>query len=493
MDTISSIFKYLNVSPLMAVWGTDYDSVEKWIDANKMWGQTITFSPSGTLYKGIKGRPIDIVEYIRKEVLEVSQPDVSTWIVRNSHYGLASDDMVFIDLLIELYKKFKPKRRSMIFVGPPIKIHPAIKNLIREFYWPALDDEERIAVLRQALSSAHSKGKLKNITPESIASLSSSLEGLSLSEINELMAVSYLSTQGMSLVDKSVASEIKAMKDQTSLLYKEKIGSLNYEQVIGFDNIERQMALIYRNITGLGSQYYGQLPVSANFLVYGYSGTGKTAFARYFCAKHSLPCYSLRMSLIRNENFGESEKRFEQALTELNSICSSNRAVLLVINEFEKFFSLSEQDNTAQKALIVKLLDYLNGEKPANLLVYATANRLQFIKNNGEEMLRRFNVYFSGLPGYENRKKIIESMIEQFTGCKHGVTDEDIEKAAKSFSRSDPATMKEQILRIVCECGDEGRPFTGEELARAASVDSIYKRYDPYADELQQSGSIRTV
>lgn len=498
MNSTSIIYKYLNVSPLIAIWGTDYETIEKWVDANKIWGHSVFMSPAGIVEKGKRGAHQEIGEYVREVILRVPPSDVSTWIVRNCHFGLRADeclgsDYMLMDLLIETYRLFKVTRKSMVFVGPPLTLHPAIRPLVREFHWPRLCDNDRNSLLAAALQSAHNRGKLKNIESAVLPRAAGALQGFGAREVNEVMALSYLSTQGESLVDAQIVDEMRAMKRAESYLAQEALGPDNTEPIVGFENIERAMQIALRNMSGQTGRLYGQLPLNASFLVYGYSGTGKTAFARWFCCRHNIAHYSLQISQIRHENYGESEKRLQAAFAEIRTVCLESRAVLLAINEFEKLFSMNAADNSAQRALIVQLLDFLGGEKPANLIVYATANRIDGIRATGEEVLRRFTVFFSGLPGYEARVKIIKGLVERFTRGRHEVTDEDIDRLAQGLGRVDAATLREAILKAVCECGDEGRLFDGAALKSVAGLEGVYKKHDPFAREVPNAGSVRSV
>lgn len=485
MDHTASIFPYLNVSPLIAIYGTDYDKIEQWADKNRMWGKSVFISPSRTIENGRTARGRDILDYLRETILN-GTGGASLIIARNSHFGL-ENDMVLIDALIEVYQQFRVNRRSVVFIGPRVKLHASIAHYVREFDWPCPEKEQISDLLARTVKAAHEKGRIKDPNKPGLVDNSALLSGLTCQQINEVMSVSYAMSQGACLIEPEAVARIREKKADNGLLTVVMPGEIADEPLLGFFGLKSAMERVLLNVRSKKT-LYGRLPLKSSFLAYGYSGTGKSAFAWSFCREQGLPLVRLNLGRIRNENFGETEKRMEEALAAATRLAQDHEAVLFFLDEFEKLFSVSAADNSAHRATLAQLLEYVGRTRPDNLMVYATANRIDFLRQHSEEMLRRFHLYFSDLPDYAARLSLIRFFITRLTQGRFEADEESMDRLARQTVRAEPAALKTLILDLLADCNRDNTPLTSARLLEAAATKTIYRTFDPYAKEYKEHG-----
>jgi hypothetical protein len=146
-------------------------------------------------------------------------------------------------------------------------------------------------------------------------------------------------------------------------------------------------------------------------LLIGPPGTGKTMLARTVGKIVDLPVVEFKISRLMSSLLGETERRFSQAFSVLESLSPN----IVFIDEIEKAFGdSSERDGGTMMRCTGALLSWLSDNPYPNFIV-ATSNNLGRMGEVGLTMTRseRFDAaYFVDLPCQESRRRMLERWLK---------------------------------------------------------------------------------
>ncbi len=198
----------------------------------------------------------------------------------------------------------------------------------------------------------------------------------------------------------------------------------------------------------------------SGILLMGVSGCGKSLAAKTIPAAWQLPLLRLDMNLVMSGAWGSPEIAWERALR------TAERAAPLVlwIDEIENSFGYSNGAVTSGNMTIFSSFLTWMQEKPKDVFVVATANKIEMLP---AEMLRkgRFDqLFFLDLPKAEAREEILRIHIQRQGG--------------------DPDTL--DMPKLV-ELVDGWTAAEIEQMVRAARLDAFYEDRDFAFDDLMRN------
>lgn len=235
----------------------------------------------------------------------------------------------------------------------------------------------------------------------------------------------------------------------------------------------------------------GEIDIVPKGLLYtGPPGTGKTHFARCLSGEAGINFVELKMSKILNKWVGESEKRFDKALTCIKSITP----VGVFIDEIDQAFSRDENDtNSVGKNLFAMFLTILSDPVNRGKIIWIGAcnypnridealkrtgrfdKKIPFLLPNKKDRIKTMLIYLNKAK-YKNsitekEFEILADKIEGYTqaeiegivtkalelvirGRKKEITFEDLKKATELIVKADNEKIKEMTEIAINECND---------------------------------------
>ncbi|MCU7959304.1 MAG: AAA family ATPase [gamma proteobacterium symbiont of Bathyaustriella thionipta] len=144
------------------------------------------------------------------------------------------------------------------------------------------------------------------------------------------------------------------------------------------------------------------LPLPKGILIMGISGCGKSLTAKVLSQQWALPLFRLDMNQVFSGAMGNPEATFTEALKTVEAVAPA----LLWIDEIENGLGYTESGQAEHSHILSAFLTWMQ-EKPENIFVAATANRIEALP---AEMIRkgRFDqVFFCDLPSQDEREEIL--------------------------------------------------------------------------------------
>jgi len=204
-----------------------------------------------------------------------------------------------------------------------------------------------------------------------------------------------------------------------------------------------------------------QMP--AGILMMGVSGCGKSLAAKTIPSVWGLPLIRLDMNKIMSGGWGAPEVAWERAIR-----AAENAApVVLWIDEIENSFGFLHDTATSGNMTIFSSFLTWMQEKPANVFVAATANRIEILP---PEMIRkgRFDqLFFVDLPEAKARADILSIHIRNQGGDPEEF---DMDHLAKIVAGWTAAEMEQMVKAAKIDAFTDGREFNYDDL-----IHNIYR------------------
>ncbi len=264
-------------------------------------------------------------------------------------------------------------------------------------------------ILRHIGTIAEAAGVAGRLDQEWRYQCAAGMRGMSLDEIGHLM-------RRLIREDKlDLATAIpEIIEEKSYALLKE--GCLEYvaktvtlDQVGGLENLKEWV--LSRKSLFTRQAFESGIPLPSGILFMGVSGCGKSMAAKVIAGAWNLPLVRLDMNLVLSGAYGAPEYAFDHALRVAEEIAP----LVLWIDEMENSFGYDLSGYGGNNNIFASFLTWMQ-EKPANVFVVATANRIEKLP---AEMIRkgRFDqLFFLDLPGEEERKAILRIHIRAFGG-----------------------------------------------------------------------------
>ncbi len=195
----------------------------------------------------------------------------------------------------------------------------------------------------------------------------------------------------------------------------------------------------------------------SGILIMGVSGCGKSLAAKIIPSAWGLPLIRLDMNLIMSGGWGEPEVAWERALRAVENAAP----VVLWIDELENSFGfLNDTITSGNMTIFSSFLTWMQ-EKPENVFVAATANKIEILP---PEMIRkgRFDqLFFVDLP---DKKARIEILRIHFLNQGINPYQFDIDRVAQLTHEWTAAEIAQLVKSAQIDAFTEKRKMTYEDL-----------------------------
>ncbi len=287
--------------------------------------------------------------------------------------------------------------------------------------------------------------------------LSVAMKGLSLDEVDHLRqrlaAVSGLDME-------QALAEVQEEKAQ--LLAKESClrfypPQRSLDGIGGLENLKQWVEL--RRDLFTEASFRSDIPLPSGVLFMGVSGCGKSLAAKAIASAWGLPLVRLDMSLVMSGSFGTPEYAFEHA----TRIAEEVAPVVLWIDELENAFGYDERVSGGGNVNIFSSFLTWMQEKPPEVFLAATANRIQALP---AELMRkgRFDqLFFLDLPDKEERAEIFRIHVRLQKGDPERFDLAYLAAATRGWSG---AEIEAAVKAARMEAWQEGREFNEQDLIR---------------------------
>ena len=300
-------------------------------------------------------------------------------------------------VLRDLYAQLADKNSFVIMSYPLLQLPVVLK---KEIYVVELDLPTEQDIITYLAPLLESQGMTSSSADRVIARCAKGLRGLSFNEIRHLF-LRIFETEKLTL--DSVVKEV--FEEKSQVLKKETClepiaDNFHIDDIGGLENLKKWVEVRGNLFSSEASSVGVQPPSGVLFM--GVSGCGKSLAAKAIASAWKLPLVRLDMGLVMSGVFGSPEYAFDRAIRTVENIAP----LVLWIDEVENSFGYDEGPGTSSNVNIFSTFLTWMQEKPADVFVAATANRIQKLP---AEMIRkgRFDqVFYVDLPRRDERREI---------------------------------------------------------------------------------------
>lgn len=352
--------------------------------------------------------------------------------------ALFDDQPQLTRALRDLYEALHGSRRHVVLSYPEYRL-PIPLQAQTWFVDLGMPDGQEISNHLEGLIRGFNRGD--RLDEAWIGSLINAMKGLDLEEITHLF-------YGWDADDRfdlsSVLEDVYANK--TAALQKE--GCLQFiskrvevDDVGGLENL-KEWVMSRKQLFDRQTIQDG-VPMPAGILFMGISGCGKSMAAKVIAGAWNLPLIRLDMNLVMSGAYGTPEFAFDHALRTAENIAP----LVLWIDEMENSFGYDGNSSGGNNSIFSTFLTWLQ-EKPPQVFVVATANRIERLPAEVIRKGRFDQLFFLDLPTDEERRAIFRIHIEAYGG--------------------DPDTFNMNLLSIVT------KDWSGAEIEQAVKASRIH-------------------
>lgn len=353
--------------------------------------------------------------------------------------ALFDGNPVLVRALRDLYRDLADKNRYVFLSHPGLLLPEELKGQLWLVDMGMPGEAEILAYVQEQLSVG---GKADQLDESWYQQCATAMKGLTLDEIRHLL-------NGWSTLNQFAIKEVldDIYADKTAALQKEGClqfiaKSMEVEQVGGLENL-KEWVLSRKSLFSRQSFQTG-VPLPAGILFMGISGCGKSMAAKVIASAWNLPLVRLDMNLVMSGAFGSPEFAFDRALRTAENISP----LVLWIDEMENSFGYDGMSgSTGSSSIFSSFLTWMQ-EKPPQVFVVATANRIEKLPAEVIRKGRFDQLFFLDLPSDEERRAIFRIHI-------------------KSYG-ADPDTFNMNLLSIVT------RDWSGAEIEQAVKAARIH-------------------
>jgi len=363
-----------------------------------------------------------------------------------------------IRALRDVYDALSSRPGTLVISHPSINVPTGLSkemNLLELSLPDALELHEMMTVLNQQYAED------QRVSAEWLDRVAYAIQGLSSNETRDLFR--QLVSDGVLDIDAALAAVNHA---KAQLLMKENClevitKSYDIDQMGGLDKLKKWIISRQKLFTKEAQAANIQMP--AGILMMGVSGCGKSLAAKTIPSVWGLPLIRLDMNKIMSGGWGAPEVAWERAIR-----AAENAApVVLWIDEIENSFGFLHDTATSGNMTIFSSFLTWMQEKPPNVFVAATANRIEILP---PEMIRkgRFDqLFFVDLPEAPARIDILSIHIRRQGGDPETF---DMEHLSKVMAGWTAAEIEQMVKAAKIDAFTAGREMNYDDL-----IHNIYR------------------
>jgi AAA+ superfamily predicted ATPase len=377
--------------------------------------------------------PLEVISAIRKA-------ETPCFFLLRDLPALFADNPVLVRALRDLYRDLAGKNCFVFLSYPGLLLPEELKGQLWLVDLGMPGGDEILAYLKAVLVA---EGKGSSVDEDWYQQCATAMKGLTLDEVRHLIH-GWSSENRFDL--ETVLPDIYA--DKTAALQKEgclqfMAKSIQVDQVGGLENL-KEWVMGRKSLFSRQSFQTG-IPMPAGILFMGISGCGKSMAAKVIASAWNLPLVRLDMNLVMSGAFGSPEYAFDRALRTAENISP----LVLWIDEMENSFGYDSMSGTTggSSSIFSSFLTWMQ-EKPPQVFVVATANRIEKLPAEVIRKGRFDQLFFLDLPSDEERRAIFRIHIKAYG--------------------ADPETFNMNLLSIVT------KDWSGAEIEQAVKAARIH-------------------
>lgn len=399
----------------------------------------------GTIKGGDEKTPIKALEFVMSQAAEVR----GIFVLADFHHYIA--DHIVIRKLREAAQDLTCTKRTIVFIGPVVKIPPELEKEITVIDWSLPDRAEIDRIISgRKIPDGCTLGDVPAVVDACL--------GLTRPEIDLVL--------GRSLVEKRTFDVKTILGIKKDIIRKS--GILEFyeptegmQDVGGLANLKGWLAKRRRAFTPEARSF--GLPMPKGAMLIGVPGCGKSLTAKAISASWNLPLLRLDLGKVFGSLVGASEDNLRRAIKAAESVAPC----VLWLDEVEKGLSGSassgQSDGGTTARVFASFLTWMQ-EKTSSVFVIATANDVRALP---PELIRkgRFDeIFFVPLPSDEDRAAILKIQI-----AKRGqnVSDDEIATLIESTHEFSGAELEQVVIAGMYEAFDSGEPLNADHLRTA--------------------------
>jgi SpoVK/Ycf46/Vps4 family AAA+-type ATPase len=348
------------------------------------------------------------------------------------------DNPVLIRALRDLYADLAEKNRFVLMSYPTLKLPEDLKNQLWVVDFGMPTEKEIYEYMKRIMTA-----KKADLSEEWFFQCAAAMKGMTLEEVRHLL-LRLLRENKFDI--ESVLPDI--YDEKTTSLLKE--GCLAFmpkvvpmDKVGGLENLKEWV--MSRKSLFSKQSFEAGVPLPAGILFMGISGCGKSMAAKVIASAWNLPLVRLDMNLVMSGAFGSPEYAFDSALRTAENISP----LVLWIDEMENSFGYDSMGGSTggSSSIFSSFLTWMQ-EKPPQVFVVATANRIEKLPAEVIRKGRFDQLFFLDLPNDEERRAIFRIHIKNYG--------------------ADPETFNMNLLSIVT------KDWSGAEIEQAVKSARIH-------------------
>ena len=354
--------------------------------------------------------------------------------------ALLNDNPLLVRALRDLYRELADRDRFLFLSHPVLRLPEELRNQVWVVDFGIPSEREIYEYLKALLDRNHLAGSLAE---DWFYQCASAMKGMTLDEVRHLM------TRRMGQNNLDIESTLPDVyEEKATALIKE--GCLDFirkavpvDQVGGLENLKEWV--MSRKSLFSRQAFEAGIPLPAGILFMGVSGCGKSMAAKVISSAWNLPLVRLDMNLVMSGAFGSPEYAFHHAI----QVAEQISPLVLWIDEMENSFGYdSLSGNTGGNSSIFSSFLTWMQEKPPQVFVVATANRIEKLPAEVIRKGRFDQLFFLDLPTDEERRAIFRIHIKAYG--------------------ADPETFNMNLLSVVT------RDWSGAEIEQAVKSARIH-------------------
>jgi SpoVK/Ycf46/Vps4 family AAA+-type ATPase len=363
-----------------------------------------------------------------------------------------------IRALRDVYDALSSRPGALVISHPSVNIPPGLGKEIHLLEL-SLPDALELHELMTSLNGQYAADQ--RVSADWLDRVAYATQGLSSNETRDLFR--QLVSDGVQDVDEALAAVNRA---KAQLLMKENCLEVitkryDIDQMGGLDKLKKWIVSRQKLFTKEAQAANIQMP--AGILMMGVSGCGKSLAAKVIPSVWGLPLIRLDMNKIMSGGWGAPEVAWERAIR-----AAENAApVVLWIDEIENSFGFLHDTATSGNMTIFSSFLTWMQEKPPNVFVAATANRIEILP---PEMIRkgRFDqLFFVDLPEEPARIDILSIHIRKQGGDPANF---DMNHLAKVMAGWTAAEIEQMVKSAKIDAFTAGREMNYDDL-----IHNIYR------------------
>ncbi len=402
------------------------------------------------------------VEAIRQVM---SSAERAIFVLHDFHTHL--DDPLVVRHLRDAARKLSRSYKSLVLVGPVMKIPEELEKDIAVVDVPLPTEAEIASILKTVLDAAEEHPDVSiSKDPLLTEQVIQAAKGLTEKEAERVFA-------------KAVVDNHRFGEEDIQLILEEKKQLIRKIGILDFYDLAENMSLV-GGLSGLKkwlqlrseafserARQYG-LPEPKGLLLLGVQGCGKSLTAKAVASHWKLPLLRLDVGSLFSSYIGQSEANMRKAI----KLAEGLAPVVVWMDEIEKGFSgttdVSSSDSGTTKRVFASFLTWMQ-EKTEPVFVIATANSIRGLP---PELLRkgRFDeIFFVDLPKEIEREEIFRIHLAK---RKREAERFEVGQLARESNGFSGAEIEEAIVSAMYDAFAEGREVESRDVlgALAATV-----------------------